>query len=596
MCIVPKTCREHAIILQVRMKMQKLASGNEAIARGAWEAGVLMATAYPGTPSTEILEEIAKFPEVDASWSPNEKVALEVGMGAAFAGARVLVVMKHVGVNVAADPLMTLAYTGLKGGLVLVSADDPGMHSSQNEQDNRFYARFANIPLLEPGDSEEARQFVKLGFEISEEFDTPVMVRTTTRISHGKSVICHEGRAVPEREIACEKDPGKYVMVPAYARKRHKAMLARLERLSAYTESTPINRLEPGNEQLGIITSGICYQYAKEVSPEATFLKLGMSYPFPETLVRELASQVKRVVVVEELEPFLEERVQRLGIEVQPKSAEGKLGEYHPDRVREVLGLPVANAHPSSKGSGRPPVMCPGCPHRPVYVVLKKLNLTATGDIGCYTLGTLPPLKALHTCVCMGAAIGHAFGIGRVVSEQDKRKFVAVIGDSTFIHSGITPLIDIVYNKGDSTIIILDNRTTAMTGRQEHPGTGRTLKGESTVQIDLAKLCKAIGVEDVTTVDPYDLETLEETIKRAVGSLKPSVVITNRPCILIRSERPRPLTIDQELCKQCRICIQAGCPAILDKDGEIVIDSSKCWACGLCQQLCPFGAISERDL
>lgn len=575
--------------------MKTLASGNEAIARGAWEGGALVATAYPGTPSTEILEELVKYPAVDTSWSPNEKVALEVGMGAAFAGARVLVTMKHVGVNVAADPLMTLSYTGVNGGLVLVTADDPGMHSSQNEQDDRYYARFAKIPMLEPSDSDEARRFTKLGFEISEQFDTPVLLRSTTRISHGKSIIELEDRVVPEREITFERNPQKFVMIPAYARKRHLVLEERYAKLKEYSENTDINRIEEGSDEIGIIAAGAAYYYAKEAVPDATFLKLGMPYPFPEKLARELASKVKKLVVIEELEPFLEEQLLSLGIAVDRKPTEYKLGEYDPDRVRQYLGIKVAESEEAENVPPRPPVMCPGCPHRPVFAMLKKQKMIVTGDIGCYTLGSLPPLQALDTCVCMGAGIGHAFGMSRVVSDEEKQKIVAVIGDSTFVHSGITSLIDVIYNKGCTTVFILDNRTTAMTGRQEHPGTGKTLKGEPTAELDFVKLCQAIGVEDISVVDPYDVPELEKTIKRAVATPKLSVVITNRSCVLIREDRPEPLRIDQELCKQCGICFKTGCPAIVDKDGTYVIDSQKCWACGLCEKLCPFGAVMEGE-
>ncbi len=575
--------------------MRELASGNQAIARGAWEAGVVLATAYPGTPSTEILEEIVKYPEIDASWSPNEKVALEVGMGGAFAGARVLVAMKHVGVNVAADPLMTLSYTGLKGGLVLISADDPGMHSSQNEQDNRYYARFAKIPMLEPSDSEEARQFVKLAFEISERFDTPVMLRCTTRVNHGKSIINLEERVMPECPIAFERNQQKYVMIPAYARKRHEVVESRYQDLALYSEECSLNRLEPGSDELGIITSGASYHYAREAAPEATFLKLGFSYPLPESLIRDFFSRVKKVAVVEELEPFLEEQLLQMGLSLTPKPVAFRLGEYDPDRVRELLGRPVAEVVGAVATPGRPPVMCAGCPHRPVFTVLKKMKMIVTGDIGCYTLGTLPPLSALDTCVCMGAGIGHAFGMTRVLPEEQRRKVVAVIGDSTFIHSGITPLIDMVYNKGCSTVIILDNRTTAMTGRQEHPGTGRTLKGDPAKQLDLFKLCQSVGVEDVRMVDPYDLAAVQEAITHAVESDQPSVIITNRPCVLIRSNRTEALWIDEEKCRSCGLCAKTGCPAILDREGKFMIDSSKCWACGLCRQVCPFEAISERE-
>ncbi len=589
-----------------------LLSGNEAIARGAYESGVRVACAYPGTPSTEILEALSRYPNLHAEWSPNEKVALEVGMGAAFGGARTLVVMKHVGVNVAADPLFTLSYTGLRGGLVLVTADDPEMHSSQNEQDNRNYAKFAKIPMLEPSDSQEAKDFTRIGLEISEKFDTPVMLRTTTRVSHSKSGVLLEEPALPPVRLQLIKEPAKFVMLPANARKRHPVVEERMEKLAAFAETFPGNRLEWGDSEIGIITSGVSYQYAREAMPGASFLKLGMVYPLPKEMIRTFASRVEKVFVVEELDPFIEEQVRAMGIEVTGKRAFPLCGELNPALVeRGLKGQSSAVPQEALRSlPARPPIMCPGCPHRGIFSVLNKLKLFVTGDIGCYTLGFLPPLSAIDTCVCMGASIGHAMGLDKALETEALGKVVAVIGDSTFLHSGITGLLNVVYNKGSVTLIILDNRTTAMTGRQDHPGTGFTLQGEGTCQVDLVKLAKALGVKHVRVVNPYQLTATERVIKREVQRPEPSVIISRAPCTLSRREKAFPekiFQVDSAACMGCRACLRLGCPAVKwvkedgaapgekKKKGRAAIESFLCKGCSLCFQVCKCGAIKETD-
>jgi indolepyruvate ferredoxin oxidoreductase alpha subunit len=573
---------------------KKLLSGNEAVARGAYEAGVVFAAAYPGTPSTEILEALATYDEVDCQWSPNEKVALEVAIGACMCKARSLVAMKHVGLNVASDALMTVSYTGIKGGLVVVSADDPGMHSSQNEQDNRNYAKFAKIPMLEPSDSEEARLFVRRAFQISEKFDTPVLLRLTTRISHSKSVVRLQRRQEPDRDFSFEKDPAKYVMVPANARVRHRLVERRLLKLSAFSDSISINRIEAGNPRIGIITSGICYQYCKEVAPEASYLKLGMSYPLPVDKIRQFSKTVRKLFVVEELDPFLEEQIRGLGLRVHGKPVELRCGELNPELVREILtGKKAHHKAPVAKGRARPPVMCAGCGHRGVFYVLSKLKLHVTGDIGCYTLGALPPLRSLDTCICMGAAIGNAAGMSRVLPPEKRRNVVAVIGDSTFLHAGLPGLMDMAYNQTPGTVIILDNSTTAMTGRQDHPGTGRTLKGAATKRVDYEKLCLALGANSVQTVDPYDLKAVKEAITRAMDEEGLSVVVSRRECVLITRKRYAPaLTVDLNKCTGCMLCLRLGCPAIeLTEEGTVRINNLVCNGCGLCSQICRVEAI-----
>ncbi len=567
-------------------------TGNEAIALGAYEAGVSVGTAYPGTPSTEILENLARYPEVNCNWSANEKTALEEAIGASMEGARVLAAMKHVGVNVAADPLMTLSYTGVGGGLVLISADDPGMHSSQNEQDNRHYARFAKIPLLEPSDSEEARDYVKAALELSERFDTPVMLRSSTRISHSRSTLV-KGKREEHRPAGFKKDPAKYVMLPGFARLRHPLVEQRLLDLQAEAEKSPLNRIEEGSPDLGVICSGVAYQYAREALPEATFLKLGFSHPLPKELVRRFASMVKEIIVVEELDPFFEEQLlaMHLDVPVRGKELFGLLGELGAEIIREkVLGVKPETITIRDDIPGRPPIMCPGCSHRGVFHVLKKLKLNVMGDIGCYTLGALKPLEAIDSCICMGASVGTALGMA-LANREAAKKTVAVIGDSTFLHSGITPLLDAVYNQAPLTLLILDNSTTAMTGHQAHPGTGSSLKGEEAPSVSLEKLCTALGVRRVTAVDAFDLELVRSTVKEELLAEEPSVVIMRRPCVFLLTEFDKPHYVDEELCTGCKVCIGLGCPALSFKDEKAVINQTICTACGLCEQLCRFDAI-----
>lgn len=571
--------------------MKELLTGNEAIARGAWEAGVTVAAAYPGTPSTEILENIAKCPEVYAEWAPNEKVALEVGVGASIAGARVLVTMKHVGVNVAADPLFTFAYTGVTGGLVLVSADDPGMHSSQNEQDNRHLARAAKIPVLEPSDSQEAKDIAALAYEISEKFDTPVMLRTTTRVAHSQSIVeLDERTEVPLKDY--EKNPAKYVMMPAMAKARHVIVEERLVKLAEYAESMPFNKIEWGDKKIGIIASGIAYQYAKEVLPNVSFLKLGMTYPLPKKLIEAFAAECSEVYVLEELEPFVEEQVRSWGISVKGKDLFSVIGEYSAADIASKIAGEKVVASPLEEVPGRPPVLCPGCPHRGVFYTLKKLKLHVTGDIGCYTLGALPPLAAIDTCICMGASIGTAMGMEKARGKDFARKLVAVIGDSTFLHSGVTGLMDVIYNQGTTTTIIMDNSITAMTGHQQNPATGYTLQGQPTKAVDIPALVRALGIERVRVVDPNDLEALESAIKEEASAEEPSVIITKRPCALIvKSDQSVLYEVDKETCIGCKGCMRVGCPAIAFVGKKAYIDATLCVGCGLCPQVCPSHAI-----
>jgi indolepyruvate ferredoxin oxidoreductase alpha subunit len=591
--------------------MKEILSGNEAIARGAYEAGVLVATAYPGTPSTEILENIIRYNEIDASWSPNEKVSLEVAMGASFAGARTLVAMKHVGVNVAADPLFTLSYTGIKGGLVLVTADDPEMHSSQNEQDNRNYARFAKVPMLEPSDSRECKEFTRLALEISEQYDTPVLLRTTTRISHSKSIVELEERISGLPAPALVKNAAKQVMLPSNARVRHPLVEERMKKLSAEVNSMAVNRMEMRDTSIGIISSGTCYQYVREVFPNVSTLKLGLVNPLPISLIRDFAAKVGRLFVVEELDPFIEEQVKAAGIAVSGKDFLPVCGELTPGRIRAAFasigiddgaGTIPTETSSAKKLPGRPPNMCPGCPHRGVFYTLNRLKAYVTGDIGCYTLGFLPPLSSMETCVCMGASIGNATGAVKVVSEEERKKVVAVIGDSTFFHSGVTGLMDMVYNNAPSTVVILDNRITAMTGRQDNPASGYTLMNEPAHRIDIPLLCGALGVKHVRVVNPFDLKETGQALKEEMERPETSVIITNKPCVLIKREgvfQRGPLcTVLEEKCTGCRACLGLGCPAIQwrpteGKKGVSYIDPTLCTGCDVCRQLCKFDAIGS---
>lgn len=580
--------------------MKELLSGNEAIARGAYESGVTVAAAYPGTPSTEILENFARYPGIYAEWSPNEKVAMEVGIGASMAGTRALVAMKHVGVNVAADPLLTFAYTGVNGGVVLVSTDDPGIHSSQNEQDNRNYARFAKIPLLEPSDSQEAKDMVGVALEISENFDIPVMLRTTTRVSHSQGLveICEPKPRILRPYV---KDVKKYLMLPAFARMRRVALEERVNKLKEYSEKSPLNYIEWRDKSVGIITSGISYQYVREALPEASVLKLGMTNPLPEGLIRLFAGEVRRLIVVEELEPYIEEQVRAMGIPVSGKELIPNIGELNAEIISSKFveaGLKPAGVSMAPKVSlpeapdvpGRPPVLCPGCPHRGVFYILRRLKLNVIGDIGCYTLSGLPPLEAMDCTICMGASIGATHGISKADPGMAGRT-VAVIGDSTFLHSGITGLLNMVYNKGAGTVIILDNRTTAMTGHQQHPGTGRTLMGEPAPAVDLEALVRALGVKRVRVVDPLDLTETEKAVREEVAAGEPSVIIAHRPCVLLTKVVETAVVAYAEKCKGCKICIRLGCPAISMKGKTAQVDPLACTGCGLCTQVCKEGAL-----
>jgi indolepyruvate ferredoxin oxidoreductase alpha subunit len=584
--------------------MKQLMIGNAAIARGAFEAGVTVATAYPGTPSTEIVSHFAAFPGVYAEWAPNEKVAMEVGAGASIGGARTLVAMKHVGVNVAADPLYTLSYTGVNGGLVLVSADDPGMHSSQNEQDNRGYGIFAKLPVIEPSDSQEALEYCKLAFDISEAYDTPVMFRITTRLAHSQALV--EPGADPQmRELPpYKKDAPKFVMLPGFAKARHVEVEKRQLRLKEYTEETPLNRIEWGDKELGIITSGICYQYVKEVLPQVSILKLGLVNPLPEQLIRSFAAGVSRLVVVEELEPVIETFIKTLGLPVEGKALFSLLGEYSPELLEEkLLGAESAGQFGlSTQVPGRPPVMCAGCPHRGVFYTLNKMKLAVMGDIGCYTLGAIAPLEGMDSCICMGASIGTALGMEKARGLDFADKVVAVIGDSTFVHSGITALVDVVYNRGTSTVLILDNDTTAMTGHQDHPATGLTIRREPTARLDLETLVRAIGVRHVQVVDPLNLEQLQNALKKELQRREPSVIICKRPCVLIPNPpSSKKYYIDQDVCNGCSVCIRLGCTGLVYVDSQVkserkaIINENTCVNCGLCAQVCKFDAIKAVE-
>jgi len=572
--------------------LKELLLGNEAIARGAYEAGVKVATAYPGTPSTEITECIAKYDNIYAEWSPNEKVALEVAIGSAISGGRTIVSMKHVGLNVAADPLFTVAYTGVNAGLVIVVADDPGMHSSQNEQNTRYYGKAANIPILEPSDSQEAKDFVIFAFELSEKYDTPVIIRMTTRVSHSQSIVelCEpQGQKLKEYK----KDISKYVMMPGMAKARHIIVEDRMNNLADDSNSMSINEVETNDRSVGIITSGISYQYVKEVLPNASILKLGMVYPLPDKLIREFASTVDKLYVIEELEPFIEEHVKSMGIEIASDGLFSIQGELSGNIIYSKLTGKELNKKSPAAVPGRPPVLCPGCPHRGVYYALKKLKLHATGDIGCYTLGALPPLEGIDTCICMGASIGMVHGIEKTRGRKETEKWIGVIGDSTFIHSGITGLIDIVYNKGISTVVILDNSTTGMTGHQDHPATGKTIKGEPAPVLNLVELISAIGIKNIKVVDPYDIAKVEEVLMEETKRQEPSVIIFSRPCALLTKKKEKPFTIDQNKCRHCNICMGLACPAITRDGKTLSIDKTLCNGCGLCADICRFNAIER---
>lgn len=574
--------------------MKTLMLGNEAVARGLYEAGCSFVSSYPGTPSTEITECVAKYDEVYAEWAPNEKVALEAAFGASVRGKRSFCAMKHVGLNVAADPLFTISYTGVNAGLIIGVADDAGMHSSQNEQDSRHYARAAKIPMLEPSDSAEALAYAKLAYELSEQFDTAVLMKMCTRVSHSQSVVETGERVVPEQK-KYEKDPAKYIMMPVNAKRRHPVVEERTKALTAWAETAEINRMEPGQEKsLGIITSSTCYQYVKEAFGDTyPVLKLGMIWPMPKQKIKDFASTVDKLVVVEELDGFIEAHCRNLGLSVSGKELFTEIGELSQNLVKEKLGQTVQTGETLSEEiPARPPVMCAGCPHRSLFYVLKKLNLTVLGDIGCYTLGAVAPLNAIDTTVCMGASVSGLHGFVKAGDEECAGRTVAVIGDSTFIHSGVTGLINIAYNESNSTVIILDNSITGMTGHQQNPTTGYNLKGDPCTKIDLESLCHAVGIKRVKVVDPYDMETCQTVIKEELAAKEPSVIISRRPCALLKYvKHPGPICSDPEKCKGCKACMNIGCPAISMVDGKAVIDETLCVGCGVCEQLCKFGAL-----
>ncbi len=573
---------------------KKLLIGNEAVARGLYEAGLRVASSYPGTPSTEITECIAKYDDVYSEWAPNEKVAMEVAAGAAIAGARSFCAMKHVGLNVAADPLFTASYTGINAGMVIAVADDPGMHSSQNEQDSRHYAKAAKVMMLEPSDSEECLQYAKLAFDLSEQFDTPVILRLTTRVAHSRSLV-HVSERDEKALKEYKKDPMKYVMMPGMAIKKHIVVEQRILDQIAWAETAEINTVEYNSTEIGVITSGISYQYAKEALGEnASYLKLGCVYPLPVQKIKDFVVKCNKVYVLEELDPFIEEHCKQNGIEVIGKEAFTLQGEYSQSLIAKViLGKEDAFLATDLNIPARPPVLCAGCPHRGLYYALKKLNVTVSGDIGCYTLGALAPLGMMDTCICMGASVSALHGRNKA-DEQNAKKSVAVIGDSTFIHSGVTGLINIAYNQSNSTVIILDNSITGMTGHQDNPTTGKTIKGDPTTAVSLEMLAKAVGIDRVRVIDPYNLAECEQVIREEVEADAPSVIISRRPCALLKYVKHKPpMKVNEEKCVGCKMCMKIGCPAISMKEKKSVIDFTQCVGCAVCSQLCKFGAIEE---
>lgn len=578
--------------------MKQLLLGNAAVARGAYEAGVRVVSSYPGTPSTEITENIVKYDEIYAEWAPNEKVAAEVAIGASIGGARAMSCMKHVGLNVMADPVFTAAYTGVNGGLVLCVADDPGMHSSQNEQDSRHYAKASKTMMLEPSDSAECLEFTRRAFELSEQFDTPAFIRLSTRVSHSQSLV-----ELGERdEIALkpyEKDVSKYVMMPAMAIKRHVVVEERAEALTEFAENCEFNKITDNGSKIGVITSGISHMYAKEaLGDSVNYLKLGMVYPLPKKLILDFAEKCDKVYVIEELDPFIEEHCKAIGADVIGKEVFTLLGEYTPAMIKAaILGESAPESvEPGEVLPARPPVLCPGCPHRGTFYVLKKLGLTVSGDIGCYTLGAAAPLASVDTTICMGASVSAAHGMAKARGDEFAKKLVSVIGDSTFMHSGVTGLIDIVYNKGINTVIILDNSITGMTGHQDNPTTGKTIRGEATRQVDLLALCKAVGVDHVVVADPFNIKNFEHVVKTEVQRDEPSVIIAQRPCALLKGVKYKGHCTVTDNCKKCKMCMKLGCPAISETpEGGVKIDLTQCNGCGLCMNVCPFEAIEKED-
>ncbi len=577
--------------------MKQLLLGNEAVARGLYEAGVRVVSSYPGTPSTEITEAAAKFEELYCEWAPNEKVAAEVAAGASIAGARAFCAMKHVGLNVAADLLYTISYTGVNGGMVIAVADDPGMHSSQNEQDSRHHAIASKVPMLEPADSEECRSFTKLAYTLSEEYDTPVILRLSTRISHSCSIVdTREREPVPLKPY--EKRPDKYIVLPAFARARHPIVEQRMQKLTQWAESCPVNRIEDNRAKTGVIVSGTAYQYAKEaLGDTVSYLKLGMVNPLPVDLIRTFAKTVETVYVIEELDPVIETHCSRIGVKVIGKELFPICGELSQKLIKKLLLNKEEDVLTLDEPTPvRPPVMCCGCPHRGVFYELKKAKVFVSGDIGCYTLGASAPLNAMDTCLCMGGSVSGLHGFNKARGAQSEKKAVAVIGDSTFMHSGITGLIDIAYNKSNSVVMILDNSTTGMTGHQQNPTTGKNIYNEPAAAVDLEALCKAVGIRRVTVVDPFDLKQVRHTLKEELEAEEPSVIIARRPCALLKTVRHNPpLYIDPQKCVGCRACLGIGCPAISMKNNKAVIDDTQCVGCGVCAGLCGTKAIGKQE-
>ncbi|MDD2503813.1 MAG: indolepyruvate ferredoxin oxidoreductase subunit alpha [Clostridia bacterium] len=572
--------------------MKKLMLGNAAVARGLYEAGCGLISSYPGTPSTEITEEAAKYNEIYCEWAPNEKAAVEVAFGASLAGMRSCSVMKHVGLNVAADPLFTASYTGVNAGMIIAVADDAGMHSSQNEQDSRHYAIAAKVPMLEPSDSSEALEFIEIAYEISERYDTPVLFKMCTRIAHSQSVV-ETGQRMKMPLKSYKKNIPKYVMMPGNAKGRHPIIEQRTRDLISYAETTALNRVEPGDTKLGIITSSTSYQYAREVFGEkVSILKLGLVHPLPEKLIKDFAAKVDKLVVLEELDSIIEDHCRRLGLEITGKDVLPLEGEYSQSLIAEKLGMPVATGIKIDEDiPPRPPVMCAGCPHRSIFYILSKNKVTVLGDIGCYTLGAVAPLNSIDLALCMGASVSSIHGFNKALGKSSEGKTVAVIGDSTFMHSGMTGLANIAYNQSNSTVIILDNSITGMTGHQQNPTSGYNIKGDPAGKIDLEKLCTAMGIRRVRVVDPYDLDACNTAVKEELGADEPSVIISRRPCALLKYVKPKPaLTIDVDKCKGCNACMKLGCPAISMKNKKAEVDASLCVGCGVCRQLCAFDA------
>ncbi len=587
------------------MSEKKIMLGNEAIARGAYEAGVKVSSAYPGTPSTEISENLVKYPEIYCEWAPNEKVAMEVAIGASISGVRAMASMKHVGFNVAADPMYTVAYIGASGGLVTVVADDPGMYSSQNEQDTRQICRAAQVPVLEPSDSQEAKDYMKLAFDLSEEYDTPIVLRTTTRLAHSQGVVTLEDRVVPEDKVY-ERNIAKHVMMPGMAIKRHLVVEDRMNRMAedantmvvakeGFAKDMPLNKVEMNDTKIGFITSGIPYTYVKEACPNASVLKLGMVHPLPKKMIEEFASKVDTLYIFEELEPVIEEQVRAWGIDCIGKEAFTVQGEYSANMIRKVILKEDLQLNTPAEVPARPPLLCPGCPHRSVYTVLNKLKIHAAGDIGCYTLGAVAPLSVVDTTICMGASISSLHGMEMAKGKDYVKNWVAVIGDSTFMHTGVNSLMNMVYNQATGTVIILDNSITGMTGHQDNAATGKTLMGKEVPAINIMGLCKSMGIEHVQEVNAFDIKELEKVIKEETARDELSVIITKSPCALLKGVVfPNKCVPIPEKCKKCGMCLKPGCPALTkNEDGTISIDATMCNGCGLCKNLCPFDAIEE---